>query len=159
MPLTITLPPVKLFTERVRAWTGAIQTAAAGALQEEHEFVITAAKRLVPVDMGTLRGSGVVLPTTLQGTKLVSLGGFGGPAAKYAIVVHEGRRPGSRMPPVSAIRAWARRKGVDEDAAYPIARAIGQRGTRPIKYYETPLLNAARGMGPRLQRRIQSRMR
>jgi len=48
----------------------------------------------------------------------------------YAQWVEWGRPPG-KMPPLEAIRAWLRVKGIEEKAAFPIARAIGRLGTRP----------------------------
>jgi hypothetical protein len=50
-----------------------------------------------------------------------------GSAAKQAPFIEFGTRP--HFPPVSAIAAWCRRKGIPESAAFPIARAIGERGT------------------------------
>jgi hypothetical protein len=158
MPITITLPPVRLFSSRLTVVTEAMLQAGAAALRTEHELIMTQAKRNVPVDLGTLRASGVVLPTVREGNFLVSRGGFGGAARAYAVVVHEGRRPGARMPPVEAIRGWLRRVGGDEQMAFPVARSIGRRGTRPLKYYETPLLEAARGMGGRLAASIARRV-
>lgn len=41
-----------------------------------------------------------------------------------------GRKPG-KMPPISALELWVRRKfGGDRQAAFLVARAIGRRGTR-----------------------------
>lgn len=58
-----------------------------------------------------------------------------GTSLRYATVVEMGRRPGQRQPPVRAIADWAKYKlglGANEAtrAAYPIARAIGARGTK-----------------------------
>lgn len=51
--------------------------------------VMTDAKRRVPVDTGTLRGSGyVTLPELVDGHPVVEAG-FGGPASDYAVVQHE----------------------------------------------------------------------
>lgn len=47
-----------------------------------------------------------------------------------AVTVEYGRRSGSALPPVSAIKAWAQRHGIDESLAYPIARAIARRGIK-----------------------------
>lgn len=46
----------------------------------------------------------------------------------YGTSIEFGRRPGS-MPPPEALRRWARRVLGNEKAAYPVARAIGRRGT------------------------------
>lgn len=55
----------------------------------EAEGVMTQSKELVPVDTGTLKGSGTVkLPREENGVVVQELG-FGGPAANYAVFVHE----------------------------------------------------------------------
>lgn len=50
----------------------------------------------VPVDMGTLRSSGYVSKPALDGmgTRIVLTAGYGGPAAPYALAVHENPRAG-----------------------------------------------------------------
>lgn len=70
----------------------------------------------------------------------------------YASFVERGRRRNSRMPPVSAILAWLRAKGLGEDRgrAYLIARAIARRGIRA-----RPVL--ARAM-PAIRRRLVGEM-
>lgn len=55
---------------------------------EAHE-IMAASKPLVPVDLGTLRGSGKVLPPKITGTAVTVTMGYGGPAAAYALVQHE----------------------------------------------------------------------
>ena len=63
--------------------------ALARALFIEGELVMSGAKKLVPVDTGALRSTGHVnIPLARAGVVLVTLG-FGGPAAPYAIRVHE----------------------------------------------------------------------
>lgn len=74
----------------------AISEAAAGfgdragsALRAEAELIMTEAKKLTPVLTGTLRESGHVTgPVRGTGTTEVGLV-FGGPAASYAVYVHE----------------------------------------------------------------------
>lgn len=60
----------------------------------------------------------------------------------YGEPVEVGRKPG-RMPPVSAIELWVRRKlGINQGArqvAYLIARAIGARGTKGAGMFEKGL--------------------
>jgi hypothetical protein len=54
--------------------------------------------------------------------------------AKHAPFIEFGTAP--HFPPVDKIRAWCGRKGIPESAAFPIARAISERGTpeRPWLY-------------------------
>lgn len=72
-----------------RARDRAPQMLAAG-LNTEAELIMTDAKRVTPVDIGTLRGSGTVLPPVINGTKVSVTLGFGGAASAYAMVQHEG---------------------------------------------------------------------
>lgn len=56
----------------------------------------------------------------------------------YAEIIEDGRRPGGKPPPRRYIEQWARRRlGLDWDearaAAWPIAKAIAQRGLRGRK--------------------------
>jgi hypothetical protein len=59
------------------------------ALFQEAEGIMTQAKQIVPVRDGFLKGSGHVrLPQEQSGGVSIELG-FGGPAAPYAVIVHE----------------------------------------------------------------------
>lgn len=51
----------------------------------------------------------------------------------YAIFVDKGRKPG-KQPPLKDIREWCRKKGINENAAFPIAREIGRRGIPPTNF-------------------------
>lgn len=44
---------------------------------------------LVPVDLGILRNSGTITPAKVSGDRVVGEVGYGGPAAPYAVAVHE----------------------------------------------------------------------
>lgn len=59
------------------------------ALNQVHEEMMTLAKERTPVDTGALRASGHVIPPTISGGKVKSVGGFGGTSVNYAIMVHE----------------------------------------------------------------------
>lgn len=48
---------------------------------------------------------------------------------EYGKYVEYGTPP--HFPPLEAIEEWCVDKGIDKDAAYPIAKAIERRGTRP----------------------------
>jgi hypothetical protein len=54
--------------------------------------------------------------------------------AFYAYFLIYGRRPG-KMPPVSAIKDWLRDRGIDEKAAWPIARTIAREGSKLWQKY------------------------
>lgn len=103
------------------------------ALRAEGERIMLESKRLVPVDTGTLRASGVVLgPVRKRGDAEVTLG-YGGPAAKYALSVHENPRSGKTggvTPSGGRRTSWAK---------------VGQ-----WKYLEQPVLAAQKGMAVRL---------
>jgi hypothetical protein len=64
----------------------------------------------VPVMDGQLRASGVVLPVEVSGDTSVLTIGFGGPAAPYAVRVHENPRSGKTggmSPSGRKYRKWA----------------------------------------------------
>lgn len=53
-----------------------------------------------------------------------------GPSTAYGYFAEKGRRPG-KMPPVSAVEGWARRKGIDP---FVLARSIARKGTKGKPY-------------------------
>lgn len=73
-------------------------------------------------------------------------------AAKYADVIELGRRPGAKMPPVSAIEQWIKIKPLKlrnrqgefikstesniKSAAFAIAKGIAKNGIEGINYYK-----------------------
>ena len=59
------------------------------SLTTEAEKIMAKAKRLTPVDTGTLRATGHVQPPVVEPEQIEITLGFGGPAARYAIFVHE----------------------------------------------------------------------
>ncbi len=58
-------------------------------MYQEAQGIMTQSKELVPVDTGNLRDSGTVQLPREEGGAIVQELGFGGPAAPYAIFVHE----------------------------------------------------------------------
>lgn len=58
-------------------------------LFQEGEGVMAQSKELVPVDKGVLRSSGHVQLPKRIGNQVVVTMGYGGPAAGYAVKVHE----------------------------------------------------------------------
>lgn len=77
---------------------------------EVGQRIIGDAMELVPVDTGTLRATGT---STVERTKraVSVVVGFGGPAAWYALAVHENPRAGKTMglsPSGKKYRSWAK---------------------------------------------------
>jgi hypothetical protein len=60
-----------------------------GPLKLEAELIMTKAKRITPVDTGTLRSSGHVQSPKQTLDRLSITLGFGGAASAYALVQHE----------------------------------------------------------------------
>lgn len=130
------------------------------ALYQEGERVMAASKMEAPVGVdAVLRASGYVRPPEPIGRGWRVTLGYGGAAKGYALVVHEGRKPGSQ-PPSKPLEPWVRKKlGVPTkdvaSVAFLVARKIKMRGTRPTKFLEKPLLAAAPGMAGRMATRIR----
>jgi hypothetical protein len=59
------------------------------ALHEEGQIMFRHSQRIVPVDTGTLRRSGQILPPVEEGGKIVLVMGYGGAASAYALRQHE----------------------------------------------------------------------
>jgi hypothetical protein len=75
-----------------------------------------------------------------------------GDAGRYADVIEYGRKPGAKMPPVSAIEQWIKLKPLKlrnrqgefikstesaiKSAAFAIAKSIGENGIVGINYYQ-----------------------
>lgn len=136
--------------------------AAASALYIEGERIMSNSKQEAPVGVdGVLRASGFVDPPRREGKGVRVRLGYGGAAAQYAIVVHEGRRPGGKMPPSDALEPWVRKKlGVPADevasVSFAVARKIARVGTKPTKFLERPFREAIPGMADRMAKRIRA---
>ena len=116
--------------------------AMAGAAFVEAEQIMKRSKdEFVPHDLGALQASGEVDPTpeTTRTGVTITLG-YGGPAAAYALAIHE--HPES--PPSPAV--W---RGKNIKWSKP--------GTGP-KYLEKPMLEAEKGMAERIGSRIGRRL-
>lgn len=87
-----------------------------------------------------------------------------GPAAKYAAVIEDGRRPGKKAPPIDVIEKWIADKPLRmrdtktgafvkttparvRSAAFLIARSIGKKGIMGIKFFEEALNNEIEDRG------------
>jgi hypothetical protein len=105
--ITITIRGVNTITQNMEVSRRALKDALGSAMYREAEYIMTKAKRRVPVDTAALRNSGFVdAPTNIgSGNTIVfTRFGFGGVATKvnpstgvpttsYALYVHEINRP------------------------------------------------------------------
>ena len=105
---------------------------AAKALKEEADEAFWLSQNVTPVRSGTLKSSGTVNGPFTRGTRAFVDITYGGPAAPYALIVHE-------VPPNSGGR-WG--TGYKHD--YP---------TR-YKYLENPVRLFAQDMGARMTTRV-----
>ena len=80
---------VRATAARLAGVQAAVAAALPGALLVEGEKVMMEAKRLTPVDTGTLRSSGRVTGPETEGDSVSVRLSFGGAAQEYAIYVHE----------------------------------------------------------------------
>lgn len=83
------------------------------------------AKTQAPVDQNTLRDS-INYDVEERGDVIV---GTVGTNVEYAEAVEFGSEP--HFPPIASLKGWANRVLGDEDAAYPVAKAIAKNGTKP----------------------------
>ncbi len=70
----------------------------------------------------------------------------------YYHVMEKGRRPGGRLPPLSAIAAWARRKGISQSLVFPIALSIAKRGIKGRFFMKQGKVAAGKAMPGLLKR-------
>lgn len=139
MPLADPVEADKIMVQMLRPSGGVIRVT-----RRHAQRIATRARDLAPVASGQLRGSIKVSQQRSGGGRFTS--GFTVVAdVPYSLWVEQGRGPG-RMPPVEAIRRWTILKGINPAAAYPIARKIGERGTRPTHFMsnavrQTPFSN------------------
>lgn len=59
------------------------------ALMQEAQLMFAESQRRVPVDLGTLRRSGVIMPPQITGNRIMIEMGYGGAASAYALIQHE----------------------------------------------------------------------
>lgn len=87
--VALSVEGIEALIVRLGAAEAGLIKATAAALYREANAIFNASQRLVPVDTGVLKGSGqVTLPEFSGGAVEVTIG-YGGPAAPYAIYVHE----------------------------------------------------------------------
>ena len=100
-------PSIKMFFPDLKQTTkvlwnlpGEKKKALRAALRREGEAIMTASKRLCPVDTGTLRSTGTVEGPKEAGNELFLILGYGGAAQGYAATVHE--KPVPHRPPTQS---------------------------------------------------------
>jgi len=112
----------------------------AGAAIYQEALVIMADSKdnYVPVDQGVLKSTGHVELPVVSGNNVSVKMGYGGPAAPYALAVHENPRAGKTggvSPKGQRYKHWATVGG--------------------YKYLERPLLAAVRGFSSRIAARLR----
>jgi hypothetical protein len=75
--------------KKIRALQSSMPQLIANALYEEAELIMTASKKICPVDLGTLKTSGDVNKPKIKGKKIWIEMGYGGSAKAYAWIQHE----------------------------------------------------------------------
>ena len=115
MKTSIEIAGVAEWHSKLKAMSPAVFTAMVKSAYESFEGVMTTAKEeYVPVDSGALRSTGTVLPPEVSGQSAKITMGFGGPAAPYALSVHENPRAGKTggiSPSGKPYESWARTGG------------------------------------------------
>ncbi len=76
-------------------------------------------------------------------------------AAKHTKFVVDGRRPGT-MPPSNALLGWVGRHGMPASAAFPVARAIAERGIEPNDFLGRAFVKMLREDVPKAKRQFVS---
>lgn len=89
MAVSITITGLKELESRLGTARVKAVVAMGSAIYAEANRIFNASQVLTPVDTGALRGSGHVTPPAITGTSVETTIGYGGPAAPYAIYVHE----------------------------------------------------------------------
>jgi len=108
------------------------------ALYTEGQLIRTDSMRQCPVDTGTLRGTAYIEQPKYTAKSIIVEIGYGGPAAPYAVYVHENPRAGKtggKSPSGKRYKTWAK---------------VGK-----WKYLEDP----AKAAAPEMPRRIAARLR
>lgn len=115
----------------------------AESLFKEGERIMGDSKEnYVPVDSGNLRSTGHVELPKISGSKVTVELGYGGPAAAYALAVHENQRAGKTggvSPQGKPYKTWAK---------------VGQ-----WKYLETPFKQAVKGMDSRIAKDLKKKLK
>ncbi len=134
--ISLTMTGADIMQKHVQMLAAQVPHAVAAALTVEAELTMTEAKELCPVDTGALRSSGLAEPPVIAGRSISVTLGFGGPAAPYALSVHENPRAGQTM------------GRSPSGATYQHYSRVGQ-----WKFLEMPVLARTRGFVTRIRDR------
>ena len=88
--ITLQIDGLEQLQRRLNELAQGLGAEVGNALRAEAEIEMTESKRRVPVLTGALRASGHVMGPTWRGRDVTVELKFGGPAAPYAVAVHEG---------------------------------------------------------------------
>lgn len=75
-------------------------------------------------------------------------------AEDYIRFVDKGRNPG-RFPPLSAIRSWVALKGIAEEAVFPIARKIAEKGIPATPVINPTLEKVLKQFRPKYEKELE----
>ena len=143
MTITFKLKGSKSLASKLEKYTEAASEEVKRTLVSEAEGIMSESKeKFVPVMTGALRGSGFVEPPKVQGGNMSVTLGFGGPAAPYAVIVHENPRsgkPGGKSPGGEMYKNFSR---------------VGQ-----WKYLEVPFNKRSKNVGSKIASNIKSATR
>lgn len=79
--------------------------------------------------------------------------GFLKALSPYAVFVHEGTRP--HMPPVDALAAWAKKKGINP---WAVAKSIAKKGTKANPFLQRAVDKTARDVEGEFKRALDGTM-
>lgn len=88
-PVSVTIEGVRELQARLGEAAAKAIVATSAALYGEANTIFSESQRIVPVDTGALRDSGQVTTPVVSGVTVEVEIGYGGPAAPYALYVHE----------------------------------------------------------------------
>ncbi|MBC7340892.1 MAG: HK97 gp10 family phage protein [Clostridia bacterium] len=141
------------------------------ALYAEAELIMTESKKQCPVDTGTLKSTGYVEQPKYSGGQVTVQMGYGGPAAPYAVIVHEGYGPHAITAKNAKVLAAPANKWkggpvneyeskqlpkYSKDGNYVIlGKTVHHPGFAGKKYLENPVNEAAPQLAARLTRRLR----
>ncbi len=121
-------PQVRIAADPIEAMVGQL-----GIIGVRH------AKNEAPDDTGKLKRG---VRFTFRGNR-----GIIESTAKHTPYVIRGRQPGT-FPPVSAILGWVGRHGMPASAAFPVARAIAERGIEPNDFMSRAFVKMRQELAP-----------